>query len=132
MFNIVVSETDISAVKSLSYQDRETLKNAINSTKPSNFLTAAKNGGYVCPICGNGSGKDATGVTPTLDNGVWLYGCRRGDCLFNGDLLKIIANVNNINKNNFEGFCETLAIGAQICRINVNNFNSFYDLHSTT
>ena len=126
MFNIIVSETDISAVKSLSYKDREIL------TDPNNFLTPAKNGGFVCPVCGNGSGKDATGVTPTLDNDVWLYGCRRGDCLCNGDLLKIIAKVNNINKNNFEGFCETLAIGAQICRINVNNFNSFYDLHSTT
>lgn len=132
MFNIVVSETDISAVKSLSYKDREILKNAINSTDPNDFLTAAKNGGFVCPICGNGSGKDATGVIPTLDDGVWLYGCRRVDCLFNGDLLKIIANVNNINKNTFEGFCELLAIGTQICHINVNHLNAFYDLHSKT
>lgn len=132
MFNVILSETDISAVKSLSYKDRERLKDAINSTEPSNILTPAKHGGFVCPICGNGSGKDGTGVIPTLDKGVWLYGCRRGDCLFNGDLLKIIANVNNINKNNFEGFCETLAVGAHICHINYNNFNSFYDLHSTT
>lgn len=132
MFNIVVSETDISAVKSLSYKDREILKDAINKTDPNNFLTPAKNGGFVCPVCGNGSGKDATGVTPTLDNDVWLYGCRRGDCLCNGDLLKIIANVNNINKNTFEGFCETLAIGVQICHIDISNFKSFYDLHSTT
>ena len=132
MFNIVVSETDISAVKSLSYKDREILKDAINKTDPNNFLTPVKNGGFVCPVCGNSSRKNATGVTPTLDNDVLLYGCRRCDCLCNDDLLKIIVNVNNINKNTFEGFCETLAIGAQICRINVNNFDSFYDLHLTT
>jgi len=132
MFNIVVSETDISAIKSLSYKDREHLKDAINSTEPSHILTPAKLSGFECPICGNGSGEDGTGVTPTLDNGVWLYGCRRGDCLFNGDLLKIIANVNNLNKNTFEGFCESLAIGAKICHINYSNSNSFYDLHSTT
>ena len=125
MFNIVVSETDISAIKSLSYKDREHLKDAINGTEPSNILTPAKHSGFECPICGNGSGEDGTGVTPTLDNGVWLYGCRRGDCLFNGDLLKIIANVNNIDKNTFEGFCETLAIGVQICHIDISNFKSF-------
>lgn len=132
MFNIFVSEMDVSAIKSLSYRDREILKNVINRTEPNKFLAAAKNGGFICPICGNGSGKDATGVTPTLNNDVWLYGCRRGDCLFNGDLLKIIANVNNIDKNNFEGFCELLAIGAKICHINYSDLHSFYDLHSTT
>ena len=132
MFNIVVSETEISAIKSLSYKDRESLKNAINSTEPSDILTSAKHGGFICPICGNGSGEDATGVIPTFDNGAWLYGCRRGDCLFNGDLLKIIANVNNINKNTLEGFCETLAIGSHICHINQNSYNIFYDLQSTT
>ena len=130
MFNHIVSEADITAIKSLSYQERESLMLAINGTEPNNILAPAKNGGFICPICGNGSGKDATGVIPTLENGIWLYGCRRGDCQFNGDLIKIISKVNNINKDTFDGFCKVLAIGAEICHINYHSSNKFYNLNA--
>ena len=29
------------------------------------FLQKAKHGGYVCPVCGNGTGANATGITRT-------------------------------------------------------------------
>lgn len=132
MIKCNVSEVEINNIKTLTYNEREKLMNAINSTNPDSFLTKAKNGGFICPICGNGSGKDATGIIPTFENGVWLYGCRRGNCHFNGDLIKIISKVNNINKNTFEGFCETLAIGTKICRINYNSSSQFYSLNYST
>ena len=132
MIQCNVSEIEINNIKALTYSERENLMNAINSTNPDTFLTKAKNGGFICPICGNGSGKDATGVIPTFEDGVWLLGCRRGDCQFNGDLIKIISKVNNINKNTFEGFCETLAIGAKICHINYNHQGQFYNLNTST
>lgn len=132
MIKCNVSEVEINNIKILTYNERENLMNAINSTNPDSFLTKAKNGGFTCPLCGNGSGKDATGVIPTLENGIWLYGCRRGNCQFNGDLMKIISKVNNINKDTFEGFCETLAIGLKICHINYNSSGQFYNLNTST
>lgn len=37
--------------------ERELLKKA-----PDKFLALAKNGGFICPYCGNGSGQDGTGI----------------------------------------------------------------------
>ena len=39
--------------------ERELLK------KAPDFLAPAKNGGFICPKCGNGSGQDGTGIKVT-------------------------------------------------------------------
>lgn len=40
-----------------------------------NHLTAIREGEYVCPICGNGGGKDGTGIKPADLGDHWSYHC---------------------------------------------------------
>ena len=42
--------------------DRKQAIEFINRQTP-DYLQKAKKTGYVCPVCGNGSGKDGTGIT---------------------------------------------------------------------
>ena len=48
-------------IEKISNLDTKTIINEINSHEP-NFLTPAKNKGYICPFCGNGSGPNGTGI----------------------------------------------------------------------
>lgn len=40
-----------------------------------NHLTAIREGEYVCPLCGNGGGKDGTGIKPADLGDHWSYHC---------------------------------------------------------
>ena len=45
--------------------------------------------GYICPVCGNGSGSDGDGITENRRS-PWHYTCWRG-CFTNADAFEIIA-----------------------------------------
>ena len=114
-----VSEEEISAVKSLSHWESDDLKAKINAYDPHYIFEAAgdsKNPDkrkIICPTCRNGTGEDATPIEVERKNGVWLYHCFR-DCGFQGDLMKIIADANNLNLHDGEDMYKALAIGANI------------------
>ena len=56
------------------------------------YLKPAKVDGYICPICGSGTGKKGTGIT-TKDGK--HYTCWKG-CFTNSDIIDIVAQVENI------------------------------------
>lgn len=49
--------------------------------------------GYICPLCGSGSGKSGTGLA-TKDGIHWK--CFNGNCNFYGDMIELIAQENGI------------------------------------
>lgn len=115
-----VSDQEIEAVKRLSYDERERLKDEINATNPAQIFQLAGTSlnsdkcKIICPACGNGTGSDKTPVEATRSsNGVWLYNCFKCDD-FKGNLLKIIATDENLSLTQFEDFCKALAIGAEL------------------
>ena len=117
--SLIIVSQDVAAVKKLSRSERDDLATKINSTDPHNIFTAAGDSRdpdkckIICPICGNGTGDDATPVEVTRKNGTWLYNCFKCD-EFHGDLLKIIGNERNLNLDDFNDFCEALAVGAKL------------------
>ena len=52
------------------------------------FMQKARNGGYIYPICGNGSGKDGTGVKP-IKGQTFRYKCFK--CGTSGDVINFYA-----------------------------------------
>ena len=58
------------------------------------FTQQAKDGGYVCPICGNGSGKSGTGVN-LIKGQTYRYKCFK--CGTSGDVINFYATEHNIS-----------------------------------
>ena len=116
---------EIDAVKALTKDDRNALALQINSTPPERLFSIAPDGKPICPICGNGSGTDGTGVDFTEKVNGFLYGCRRpndagGQCLFNGLLTNVAAKELGIDvRGNFDGFCTALAAAAKFAGVAV-------------
>ena len=51
--------------------------------------------GYVCPICGSGTGKNGTGLVP-VKNKAGYYHCFNAGCEFHGDILELIGRTYNL------------------------------------
>lgn len=118
-----VTEEEITAIRSLSYDDRQSLLEEINRTDPQSIFTTNDHARdeIICPLCGNGTGKSHTGVKPTLKDNGWLYGCRKPNCQFNGLLTTIIGKELGLNKNNAEDLYQILAVGAAFCHIPISH-----------
>ena len=58
------------------------------------FTQRAKNGGYICPVCGNGSGKDGTGVK-LIKGQRYRYKCFK--CGTSGDVINFYAAERHIS-----------------------------------
>ena len=114
-----VTDADVAAVKRLSRSTTDDLKDKINSYDPHNIFEQAGDSRnpdkrkIICPICGNGTGDDATPVEVEFKSDRWLYHCFR-ECGFQGDLLKIIADAERLNLHDHSDMCKALAIGAQL------------------
>lgn len=67
-------------------------------------LTKSKNGFYVCPFCGSGSGKNGTGAFRIDDTGErWkCFSCNRG-----GDIFALIGTMKGVGEDTPEAFTET-------------------------
>ena len=118
MVNLTPSVTaqEINAIQQASTDAQKDLAARINSINPFDVFDAVegKEGKeIICPICGSGThGNKNTGIKPTFENGVWLYHCwANNDC--NGDLISIIAAINNLSTKG-KDFFQVLAIGAKI------------------
>lgn len=116
IFRAFTSE-ELQIVKAMTREETDALKAEINTADPHLVFQAAgssKNDNtrkIICPICGNGSGKDKTPVEANFKGGKWLYNCFRCND-FKGDLLAVIANSEHLDLNNRDDFCKALAIGA--------------------
>ena len=110
-FTPAVTDADIDAVKKLSRKQIDELKFKIKSADPAKIFLPANKSGYVCPFCGNGSGRDGDGIKPRTAVDGYVYHCfKSGDC--EGDLLRIIATANNLSLKH--DFYRILAIGKKI------------------
>lgn len=105
----------LSAVNSMTYDERGELALKINQLDLRKIFTADnQERGFICPLCGNGSGNSGDGITPSLttdDNGneYFIHHCFKcGN--FEGTLTAIIANFNGLKS--FDA--KTLAIGKHI------------------
>lgn len=113
------TDSDVEAVKRLSRSATDDLKDKINSYDPHLIFEEAGSSRnpdkrkIICPVCGNGKGRDATPVEVEFKGDRWLYHCFR-ECGFQGDLLKIIADEERLNLHDFNDMCKALAIGAQL------------------
>lgn len=95
--------------------DRETAKDFINRQEPT-YLQRAKKTGYVCPVCGNGSGKDGTGITKDPnDREHPHYKCFNGACGLYADNLELIRAYYNL-----QDFNEALQKGCDLYGITID------------
>lgn len=75
---------------------REEAIQEIKASSPARFLTAARKKGFICPSCGNGSGRDGDGIVRNPRTG--LYKCFKCDA--GGDIIDLIGlayNLDNFN-----------------------------------
>ena len=117
-----ITDEDVKAIAVLSKDARADLAAQINETSPFEIfdLVEGKTDEIICPVCGSGThGNNNTGIKPKFKNGVWLYHCFAGNDL-EGDLIKIIADANNLATNGAD-FFKVLAIAAKILGLNVFN-----------
>lgn len=66
----------------------------IHSNPEVYFTRKARNGGYVCPVCGNGTGKDGTGVK-LIKGQTFRYKCFK--CGTSGDVINFYAAEHHIS-----------------------------------
>lgn len=119
-FQPTITDADIVAIRKLTANPDKfnELKQKILLIDPDKIFQNDRYKGYICPICGSGSGRHGTGFqrpkNAVVDkDGVkkYLYHCFPcGN--FKGDLLKIIANINELDLTN--DFLQIMAIGKKI------------------
>ena len=92
--------------------NREQAKNNIQENATRYFKRDKSGKGYICPICGSGSGKNGTGIT-TKDN--VHFTCWAG-CFKNADIFDIIGKQYNLTD-----FNEQLQKACELFGINIDN-----------
>lgn len=108
-----VTDAELAAIKSLSYDERKDLNIKINQVDLRNvYPLDEQRRGFICPSCGNGSGHKGDGIVATriddADNWYFLHNCFKGHD-FQGKLFSIIARENSLHYAN--DFFKILAIG---------------------
>lgn len=111
-----IEANTIEAVKKISPSEMET----------HGYLTLAGNGkSYVCPNCGNGTGKDGTGITAKEKSDGWVYGCPK--CKVGFDNIALIARYHNLDsKNQFravmERACQDFGLTSEAIEEKISSF----------
>ena len=85
---------------------------------PERYFKPAKRSGYICPVCGSGSGKKGTGLAKYNDR----FKCF-GECGTYGDVIDFIKAENNFNdwKDAFKQACELNGIDYKSVEFNSQN-----------
>ena len=91
--------------------NREEARKYIKSQDPGAFLEEAKETGFICPECGNGSGKKGTGIELYKGNRYHCFSCG-----FHGDVLDLIGI-----KFHIEDYNGKLKKGAEIYGITIDD-----------
>lgn len=95
--------------------DRQQAIEFINRQDPT-YLQKAKKTGYVCPVCGNGGGKDGTGITKDPnDREHPHYKCFNGACGLYADNLELIKEYYRL-----QDFNEAIKKGCELYGITVD------------
>lgn len=111
-----VTDAELAVIKSLSYDERKALNIKINQIDLRKvYPPDGQRRGFICPICGNGSGRKGDGIVATriddADNWFFLHNCFKGQD-FQGKLFSIIARENSLHFSN--DFFKILAIGKRL------------------
>ena len=69
---------------------------------PEIYLQKAKHEGFICPICGSGSGPNGTGIT--TKDGIHFSCWGKGKCFKGGDIIDIIAKKEGLQPGSLEAF----------------------------
>lgn len=100
--------------------NQDEAKQLILSRSREYFKPDGSRRGYICPICGSGSGKKGTGITATKDiNGADHFTCWAGGCFSHADIFDIIGQVNGIPEGD-EYFPQRLKAAADFFRIDLD------------
>ena len=100
---------------------------------PERYLQIAKHNGYICPICGSGSGKHGTGITENKGKPKH-YTCFAGHCFTNAsvvDILALKAGLTDTSATNFPKVIEAAAYEANIDLDDRDTYNSHKDFSFT-
>ena len=134
-FKPTVTDADISAIQALHKDEQNKLKEQLLKTDwtATPLFEKAKIGG-ICPICGNGSGRDGDGIKPKIYRDILLYKCfvcnhftftkKDGTPKENCNFLEFIAVLDNIPNLQGKNFLRVLAIGKKIID---KTFNGKFD-----
>ncbi|MBR1485631.1 MAG: toprim domain-containing protein [Synergistaceae bacterium] len=95
----------------MNREKRQDIERYIKERSTEYFQPDKSGKGYICPICGSGSGKNGTGITENpKDKG--HFTCWGGDCFKNADIFEIIGKQFNLTDFNeiFNRACEIFRI----------------------
>ncbi len=95
--------------------ERTDAVNYINGQSPGFFLQVANKRGWVCPACGNGSGKDGDGIVKNPKSG--RYKCFR--CGLGGDIIDLVSSAFEL-----KDFNASLAKAAEIYGVTIDKYTA--------
>ena len=103
----------------MTIEERQDIERYIKE-RATDYFTPDKSGkGYICPICGSGSGKNGTGITENpKDKG--HFTCWGGNCFKNADIFEIIGKQFNLTD-----FNEVFNKACEIFRISIDHDNNY-------
>lgn len=117
-------QAELAEISHMKIDAKKSLMDTINRLDLRGILASDRRGaGFICPLCGNGSGDSGTGVSPYINaNGKLKYHCFK--CGFNGSVTDLIASANNLDWN----APRVLAIGKRLLKLAESNIHYQYDL----
>ena len=95
----------------MTYESREDLERYIREHATEYFKRDNSGKGYVCPICGSGTGENGTGITENPKS-KGHFTCWGGDCFKNADIFEIIGTQFSLTDFNeiFNKACEIFGV----------------------
>ena len=117
----------------MSRETREAAERYIREHAKDYFQHDKSGKGYICPICGSGTGTNGTGITENFKS-LGHFTCWGGDCFRNADIFEIIGKQFALSDFNeiFNKACELFGVTveyavAQSSEKNVGNFSQPVD-----
>lgn len=95
----------------MTKEKRQDIERYIKERATDYFIPDKSGKGYICPICGSGSGKNGTGITENPKS-KGHFTCWGGNCFKNADIFEIIGKQFNLTDFNevFDKACEIFRI----------------------
>ena len=115
---------ELSAVNAMDYDEQKALRRKINQLNFQRVLMTDRQGrGYICPICGNGSGESGDGITPLEEeNGTLFNHCFK--CGFSGNNIGLISKVSGLDWKS----PKVLAVGLHLLNLAEQNKSVDFEL----
>ena len=110
-----ITDAELASVKRFGQKGRELLTARINKLDLCRIFPPDRKGtGFICPICGNGTGDTGDGIRQKIypDDTIHYHCFSHGD--FNGVLTQIIGKLNGLGRKQYSDWYKILAIGQKI------------------